>query len=231
MPSAVPTPLSCFIMPERFVHACRVIDLPPASEAADLADLKKRLPSKQARRMSGLGVLIAHVLADLPITRDSAIIYATTYTESRALEAYLASFPYASPTHFQTSIHPGGIEQALILNQQPVAALYPLAGRQDLLSQALSLACLEQRPDVFVIAGEESGTWLTEAGVASERSFAFALHLSTQPSSALATLRLTPDAGPSATPKLPDFTSCLTTREDMAWHSPFGSFVWQWTPN
>lgn len=218
-------------MPERFVHAYRVIDLAPATEAVELAELKKRLPGRQARRMSPLGVLVTTVLADFPVTRDSVILYATTYTESRALEAYLDSFPHASPTHFQTSIHPGGIEQALILNQQPVAALYPLAGQQDLLSQAMALAFLEDRENVIIVGGEESGTWLTEAGVASDRSFAFALQLQRQNENALATIHL--DRRPSSTPSpsLHTFAQHLDARHDLTWHSPFGAFSWQWNKN
>jgi hypothetical protein len=215
-------------MPELFVHAYRVIDLAPATEAAELAELKKRLPSRQARRMSPLGILISSVLTDFSISQESAILYATTHTESRALEAYLASFPHASPTHFQTSIHPGGMEQALILLQQPVAALYPLAGHHDILSQALALAFLEEREDVILVAGEERGTWLTEAGIASDRSFALALHLRRQSEHPQATLHQAPLSPTASTPSLHTFAQQLNARQDLAWHSPFGSFSWQW---
>jgi len=218
-------------MLERFVHAYRVIDLAPATEAAELAEIKKELPGRQARRMSNLGVLVTSVLADFPVSRDSVIIYATTYTESRALEAYLGSFPHASPTHFQTSIHPGGIEQALILNQQPVAALYPLAGQRDILSQALALAFLEERENVILVAGEESGTWLAEAGVASDRSFAFALHLQRQSANAQASICMDPLAPSASTPSLHAFAQHLDAHHDLTWHSPFGAFSWQWNKN
>lgn len=218
-------------MPDRFVHAFKVIDLDPQTEAAELAELKKRLPGRQARRMSGLGVLVATALAEFTLNRDTVVIYATTYTESRALESYLESFPHASPTHFQTSIHPGGIEQALILNQQAVAALYPLAGQHDILSQALALAMLEQREDVIIIAGEERGTWLTEAGVASDRSFVLALRLKLRSQGALALLHQNTVPGTSETPSLHEFAQLLTATADVTWHSPFGPFSWQWSKN
>ncbi len=219
-------------MADRFLQACRAIELSPENGAAELAELRKKLPSRQARRMSPLGILLTEVLSGFPLNRDTVLFYVTTFTESLALEAYLGSFPHPSPTHFQTSIHPGGIEQALILKQQPITALYPMAGGKAILSQAFHLACQEGRPEVLVVAGEEAGTWLADMGAASRQSFAWALHFNRQPENTLATLSFRPaaEANPPAdgSPSLHDFARQLESRTDLAWNGPSGHFSWQW---
>ncbi len=220
-------------MTERFLHASYSVELDPENGDAQLAALKEALPARQARRMSPLGIMANHVLERMPLTVDTVLIYATTYTESLALEAFLGSFPYPSPTHFQTSIHPGGIEQALILKQQPVAAFYPIAGGERILEQAFRLACEDERPDVIVVAGEESASWLADLGAASRHSFAWALHLTARPRDARAILGLregNPDPNRDGeTPGLLEFGRRLRAREDLAWNGPAGSFSWKWT--
>jgi len=163
---------------------------------------------------------------------DSVMVYATTYTESLALEAYLESLPHASPANFQTSIHPSGIEQALILNNRSVAALYPLAGSQNLINQALALALADKRNDVVIFAGEEAGTWLADLGVASDRSFAFALHLSLDEGDSIGKVSLTENSVKGIKDScscLLDFISILRKRERVDWTSGHGSFTISWT--
>ena len=153
----------------------------PDNEEAALAELAASLPKRAARRMSTLGILLNSVLepsASVP-DGETTLIYATSYTEAGALETYLESMPYASPTAFQTSIHPGGIEQALILRKQPVGPFFPLAGNASSLSlQMLKAAFTAHTPRILLCGGEEKGGWLREFGVAYPRSFAFSLLLS-----------------------------------------------------
>ena len=83
--------------------------------------------------MTVLGMLVGAALGDLRPGAEDAVVYATAFGESRALEAYLDSFPEASPTQFQTSIHPSGVQQALVgLNVRQAAVAgegSPLAGK------------------------------------------------------------------------------------------------------
>lgn len=217
-------------MIEKFLQTFSAIEIDSTHSATQLAELKSRLPGRQARRMSPLGVLVASVLAEIAITPESVLIYATTFTESLALESYLDSFPHASPTHFQTSIHPGGIEQALILNQQSVAALYPLAGKEDILTHALQLACTDARKEVIVVAGEEAGTWLTEMGVAMDRSFAYALRLTQTANGAMARVAFDHTrSGDGVAPSLLDLAAALREKKNLEWQSPGGALQWQWT--
>lgn len=145
-----------------------------------MAPLMATLPPRAVRRMSRLGILLSHVLREMPIGIDSTLIYATTYTETGALEAFLRSFPFASPTAFQTSIHPGGVEQALILDQRAVGTFIPLAGKENLVAGALQCALLSGTRDVILCGGEEAGTWLRDYGLSYSHSYAYAIHLSTQ---------------------------------------------------
>lgn len=165
-------------MTDRFIHQVRV-ELPPPEEGAAQARerLKDKFPRGAVRRMTHLGMLLGASLEGAMPGADDAVVYATSYAETRALEDFLASFPAASPLLFQTSIHPGGVQQVLIGRQQPVARLWPLAGRARLVDQALTTAMLETAERVWVLGGEERGTWLLEQGMASARAFAFALEL------------------------------------------------------
>lgn len=145
--------------------------------AATRERLKARFPAGAARRMTQLGMLTGSVLGALEPSSADAVIYASEYGESRALEAFLESFPGASPTMFQTSIHPSGVQQGLIGRQRSVPELFPFAGAGGLAGHALVAALINPALRVLFCGGEERGTWLRERGVASERTFAFALAL------------------------------------------------------
>src|SRR3954462_13979370 len=98
-------------MIERYLHHLRVERPPPAETAAEARErLKEKFPRAALRRMTHLGLLIGATLEGTALTSEDALIYATTYGETRALEDFLTSFPAASPLGFQTSIHPGGIQ-------------------------------------------------------------------------------------------------------------------------
>src|SRR5436190_9500578 len=143
-------------MVERFIHYLRVERPPNAETAAEARDrLREKFPRTALRRMTHLGMLIGSTLEGAALSADDALVYATSFAETRALEDFLTSFPNPSPLLFQTSIHPGGVQQVLIGRQQPIARLWPLAGRARLLEQALITAVLEPADRVAIAGGEE----------------------------------------------------------------------------
>ena len=165
--------------------------------------------------MTQLGLLVGVALDDLGPRADDAVVYASSYAETRALEAYLESFPTASPTLFQTSIHPSAVQQALITRQHPVGEFFPLTGRRYLVAQALQTAMLSPAPRVLVCGGEERGTWLLEKGYASARTFAFAFALTAEPAGALARLSLGLAEGPADGLALEPFFDALAARQTL----------------
>ena len=206
-------------MLERFLQAVRTADPGAEEPAATRERLKNNFPPGATRRMTQLGLLVGAALDALAPTADDTLVYATGFGESRALEAYLASFPTPSPTLFQTSIHPSGAQQVLIGRQRPLREFFPLAGGAQLPAQALLTACLAPAARVLLCGGEEHATWLTEHGVASDRTFAFAVALTREPGSAplgkitLSTSAPSPLAPPlSPTLLLADFFDLLHTR-------------------
>ncbi len=159
-----------------------------ATESADKEDatlLRERLKPKFAagttRRMTLLGMLVGSVLEGLNCGEEDTLVYASAYGESRALETYLDSFPDASPTYFQTSIHPSGVQQSLIGRQRSVRQVYPLACGASLPGIALRTAFLATTARVLLCGGEEQATWLSARGLASTRNYAYALALSAAP--------------------------------------------------
>lgn len=188
-------------MLERFITGLRTDDPGAEETAATRARLKDRFPPAAVRRMTRLGLLVGAAINDLEPGEEDALVYATQFAESRALEDFLDSFPAASPTLFQTSIHPSGAQQALIGRQRPIRELFPLAGGRTLTAQALLAALLSPAPRAFFAGGEERGTWLVEPFAASERTFAFALALGREPAGALGRVRLEQDA--TGIPALP----------------------------
>jgi hypothetical protein len=209
-------------MPERHIHAFAGVFPDPADERATLAPIKDGMPPRAVRRMSRLGILLHHVLRGMPVGVETTLIYATTHTETHALESYLASLPYASPTAFQTSIHPGGVEQALILQQQPVGVFLPLAGESDLPLQALRCALTDTAADVIVCGGEEQGSWLQDFNLAYPYSFACALHLSTRAAGSLGTVAWDPAAAADGLPRpsLRTFARQLHDRQNLSLGGP-----------
>jgi hypothetical protein len=180
--------------------------------------------------MTHLGLLIGSVLDGATLGPDDAVVYASTFAESRALEDFLLSFPAASPLLFQTSIHPGGVQQVLIGRQQPVARLWPLAGRTRLAEQALLTALLEPAARVALIGGEERGTWMLEQQVASARSFAFVMILTRESAGSTGRISFTPgpqsdDAGPT----LENLTDALSPHQTLRWSGAGGAWQITWS--
>src|SRR4051812_39124370 len=92
--------------PVKYLHAIRV-EQPVATEAAAEARIRlaQVFPRATSRRMTHLGLLVGAALEGIDFGATDALVYATTYAETRALEDYLTSFPTPSPLLFQTSIH------------------------------------------------------------------------------------------------------------------------------
>jgi hypothetical protein len=217
-------------MIERFIHALRV-ELPAPEETAAEARLRlaDKFPRNSLRRMTHLGILVGSVLDGMALGAEDAMVYASTFAEARALEDYLRSFPVASPSLFQASIHPSAPQQVLIGRQQPVARLWPLAGRSRLAEQALVTALMEPAPRVALAGGEERGTWLVAHKVASDKSFAFAAILTREAAGALGSIAFTPGRGDDEEcPSLEAFSRALAARSPLAWCGG-GTWTLSWT--
>ncbi len=220
-------------MLERWITALRTDDAGLESAADTRERLKDQFPKNATRRMTQLGLALGATLGPLRPGEDDAIVYASVHAETRALEAYLDSFPTPSPTLFQTSIHPSSVQQNLILLQQPVREFLPLTGIENLPVQALLAALLCDAPRVLLCGGEERGGWLAAHGRASDRTFAFALALSPFPAGALGLVRLAPSDAPSSAfvpLPLPAFFDLLHARRPFdADVSPGRRLTLEWT--
>lgn len=233
----------------RFVQYVAVQRPPPTESAAEARErLRDLFPRTALRRMTHLGMLVGASLKDVPLRPEDAMVYASSYAETRAMEDFLSSFPTASPLLFQTSIHPGSVQQVLIGRQQPVARLWPLAGRSRIIEQALTIALLESAPRVIVAGGEERGTWLLQQGAASGDAFAFALVLSPERSGAVGEVWLhrgsqpgpaaentvspgqtSAPTGNAASPTLLEFVAALSERRPLEWSGIAGRWSLAWT--
>lgn len=218
-------------MIERFLH--QVGTERPADDetaAGARARLAAKFPRTALRRMTHLGLLVGSVLEGIALTPEDAVVLASTFAETRALEDFLRGFPAASPLLFQTSIHPGCVQQVLIGRQQPVARLWPLAGRPRLVEQALLTALLEPAARVALVGGEERGTWMLDHGLASATSFAFAALLTREPAGAAGRATFTPGPMPDETcPSLEMFTAALAERHPLGWSGAGGAWNLAWS--
>jgi hypothetical protein len=218
-------------MIERFLHQVRV-DMPAADETA--AGARERLgphfPRSALRRMTHLGLLVGSVLRDATFGPDDAIVYASTFAETRALEDYLGGLPDASPLLFQTSIHPGAIQQVMIARQQPVARLWPMAGCARLVEEALLVAIIEPASRVALVSGEERGTWMLEHKMAAARPFASAILLGNDSAGAIGSIRFVPEGtdAPGPCPTIEAWAHILSERRATAWQGVAGSWQLEW---
>jgi hypothetical protein len=183
-------------MLERAIQAL-VTDDPGREAAAFIRErLKGRFPPGSTRRMTTLGLIVGNALAQLDPAQEDSILYASGYAESRALEDFLDSFPAPSPTLFQTSIHPSAVQQLLIGRQRAIGEFMPVSGGNLLAFQALRACMLSPSPRALLCGGEETGTWLLEHRLASERTFGFAAALTRQRGPGmLGSVRLAPSEG------------------------------------
>jgi hypothetical protein len=202
-------------MVERYLQAVHCEQPGLEEPAATRERLRDSFPRGATRRMTQLGLLLGNVLNKLSPGEDDTLVYASVYAESRALEEYLVSFPGASPTLFQTSIHPSAVQQAMIARQQPVRQFFPHTGRAQLVAHALQSALLATTSRSILCGGEERGTWLRESKAASETTFAFALSLTRESEGALGTLALEPIDHEDGELSLSDFFAALTERRAL----------------
>ena len=221
-------------MNTRFVHHVQV-ERPAATEDAAGARerLRAKFPRPALRRMTHVGMLVGSALEGVTITGDDALVYASTFAETRALEDYLRTFPTPSPLLFQTSIQPSAVQQVLIARQQPIARLWPVTGRSRLVEEALTVVLLETAARVILVGGEERGTWMLEHGMASERAFAFALVLTREPAGAIGRIesapleRSSPDG--EAAPLLEVFADTLAARRPLQWRGAGSEWTLDWS--
>jgi hypothetical protein len=202
-------------MIERYIRAVAIEDPGLEEPAATRERLRAIFPPGATRRMTQLGLLLGSVLDPMGPGEEDALVYASTYAENRALESYLASFPAASPTLFQTSIHPSAVQQALIARQQPVRQFYPMTGSGQLAAHAAQTALLAPAARSILCGGEERGPWLLDHGVGSPVSFAFAVALSVDSQGALGSLGLSGNEASEGDLSLPEFFNALRDRQPL----------------
>jgi hypothetical protein len=202
-------------MIERHFHAIHLEDPGLEEPAATRERLRALFPRGATRRMTQLGLLLGSVLEPLHPAEEDAIAYASCYGESRALHEYLGSFPTASPTLFQTSIHPSAVQQVLVARQQPVREFFPFGGRAQIVAHAAQAALLSPGPRSILCGGEERSDPPGSSRTASPIAFAFALALGDSAAGALGTLRLDESATPEGELTLPDFFLALRDRRAL----------------
>jgi hypothetical protein len=202
-------------MIERHIHAVAIEDPGQEEPARTRERLRDIFPAGSTRRMTQLGLVLGSVLHPIALQEEDAIVYASAFAETGALEAYLGSFPTASPMLFQTSIHPSAVQQVLIARERPVRQFYPLTGRLQLAAHAVQTALLAPAARSILCGGEERKLRLLDHGAGSPETFAFALALTAEPSGALGTLGLEASDAPEGSLCLPDFFSALRDRRPL----------------
>lgn len=217
-------------MTERFIHHLRTDRPAPGETVAEArVRLAEKFPRTALRRMTHLGLLVGSALDGAPLGADDALVYATSFAETRALEDFLSGFPAASPLLFQTSIHPGGVQQVLIGRQQPLARLWPLAGRARLVEQALLTVLLEPAPRVALAGGEERGTWMLEHGMAAAQPFGFAAILTRERAGATGRVSFSRTTiADDPCPSLSAFADALAGRQALHWQGGGGAWALEW---
>ncbi len=222
------------VMIEKSIEFARAW-LPEAGSELRLAECKAMIPTRSARRMSLLGKIVYWLLEPAPPIETDAIVYATTHAESRALEKYIRDLPdAASPTLFQTSVHPGGIQQALIARQQAVGILLPLCGEAHLIAQLCQSGLTLHAEQTYLVLAEEQGDVLLPHGLASPASYGVVLKLSaSHREESLGTLRwdpCSPGAGQADLDPLA-FVRAVESRRSIHWDSPMGGRIeLEWNP-
>lgn len=162
---------------ERFITDLQTDDAGVETPAQTRDRLKGCFAPGAVRRMTQIGMLVGAALGRVAPQKGEALVYASQFGESRSLENYLDSFPAASPTLFQTSIHPSGVQQGLIGRQCSLGEVLPMAGMEQLPMQALLTAMLAPSESAVLCGGEERGTWLVDFKSAAERTYGYAFRL------------------------------------------------------
>jgi hypothetical protein len=202
-------------MIERHIRSLRIEDPGLEEPAATRERLRPLFPPGATRRMTQLGLLVGSVLDGVRPGAEDGLVYASSYGESRALHEYLASFPTASPTLFQTSIHPSAVQQVLVARQQPVREFFPFGGGAQIVAHAAQAALDSPFPRSIFCGGEERFIPAGNARTSSPAGFAFALDLGGAAADALGTLALVDSAEPAGELALPDFFAALRDRRPL----------------
>jgi hypothetical protein len=202
-------------MIERQIHSVRTEDPGLEEPAVTRERLRPLFPPGATRRMTQLGLLMGSVLDAVRPGGEDGLVYASSYGESRALHEYLASFPTASPTLFQTSIHPSAIQQVLVARQQPVREFFPFGGRGQMVAHAARAALGSPAPRSIFCGGEERSVQPGSSGTSSSVGFAFALALGASPDGALGSLQLRESADAAGELALWDFFLALRDRRAL----------------
>ena len=186
-------------MLERFIQNIFTDDAGAETQTETRERLKGSFAPGATRRMTQLGMVVGAALGRLEPTAEDTLVYASTFAESRSLESYLDSFPAASPTLFQTSIHPSGAQQALIGRQRSLGEVFSHSGVDQMPAQSLLTAMLAPAARVLLCGGEEHGDWLVNYYSAQDRTFGYALALTREPGPApLGRLALLPTKQPGS---------------------------------
>jgi len=202
-------------MTERAILSVHLEDPGLEAPAATRDRLRALFPAGATRRMTQLGLLLGSVLDPLRPGAGDALVYASSYGESRALHDYLASFPTASPTLFQTSIHPSAIQQVLVARQQPVREFFPFGGDRQIVAHAAQAALGSPFPRSILCGGEERAVEPGQFRISSPIGFAFALALGTSPEGAVGRLALAESADAGGALTLPEFFAALRDRRPL----------------
>lgn len=209
---------------ERSILSAAHRSLSPA--AGETEALRASFPASSMRRTSSLGLVMADLWRGHQAAPHDSIIYASVYSETRALEDFLRGFPRPGPVHFQTSIHPAGVQQALVPRQLPVASFFPLVAGPHAAAQALGLALLQPSETSWVAAAEERGTWLLEANAASDETWALLLQLGSAETPGLGTVTWDTEAPTTNDPStLNDLRHAVQNRLPRSFPHPSGGCV------
>jgi hypothetical protein len=199
---------------------------------SELQMVQNRIPAKVRRRMTRLGLMISEIMESVNVTDQTTIIYASTYSETCTIEKYIRSFPFVSPMGFQMSIHPSAVEQVCVNEKESLHRFIPIVGQIELLEMALQIAFLEEDADqIIILGGEETGTWLTDAGLGSEENLAFCLTLNKTCSHSIGEIiHSAPLAqGEQSSNGVSDCVKMIQYKKDTMYSSPDrGSFNIQW---
>jgi hypothetical protein len=202
-------------MIERHIHSLQTEDPGLEEPAATRERLRPLFPPGATRRMTQLGLLLGRVLDAVRPGPEDGLVYASSYGESRALHEYLASFPTASPTLFQTSIHPSAVQQVLVARQQPVREFFPFGGGAQIVAHAAQAALGSPLPRSIFCGGEERFSPSGHSRTSSPVGFAFALALGPDPAGTLGSLALVETGEAAGELTLPDFFAALRDRRPL----------------
>ncbi|WOO42324.1 hypothetical protein [Rubellicoccus peritrichatus] len=216
-------------MLRRFIQSVEVFPPADAFSSEERKALRANFHLMAARRMSALPLMLGQVSQQASISPNDEIVFASEFCGTQALEAFLKSFPQASPTGFQNSTQPGAASLVLVARKQPVSGFTPVTGGVETVERALLLSLCSDNETIHFWGGEEKGNWMPEKGLAAPKNFAFYLELSKSDTDALGTLTLTPEPARHTplveTPSTEAFTRAMMDQLSIHFASESGGFI------